>query len=215
MAARPRPTTRSDAVANRTALLDAATRIVIREGPTVTLELVAAEADLGIATLYRHFPSRDELFAAVVHRSYEQIAELALKAQRSRASAPDALRTFLTRIIASRDRLALPMLGAPQPQPPRTETALLGQQILDSTDDIVQRGIAKGTIRADATVIDVMIAMTMLAHAQLPARAWRTVAGRLATIFVDGLRPSELATPIPPGLTEEQLARAVVARTVR
>lgn len=215
MAAAPRTTTRSDALANRAALLDAATRVLVRDGPAVTLEQVAAEADLGIATLYRHFPSRDELFAAVIHRSYEQIAELALKAQRSRVSAPDALRTFLTRIIASRDRLALPMLGVPQPQPARADTSLLGQQILDSTDDIVQRGIANGTIRADATVIDVIIAMTMLAHAQLPARDWRAVAGRLATIIVDGLRPSEHATPVPPGLTQAQLARAVAARTVR
>jgi AcrR family transcriptional regulator len=215
MADASRPATRSDALANRAALLDAATRIIIREGQTVTLELVAAEADLGIATLYRHFANRDELFAAVIHRSYEQIAELALKAQKSQGPAPDVLRTFLTRIIASRDRLALPMLGAPQPLPVREDTAALGQQILDSTDDIVRRGIAAGTIRADATGIDVIIAMTMLAHAQLPAPSWRAVAGRLATIIVDGLRPSETATPIPPGLTQEQLARAVVARSVR
>jgi AcrR family transcriptional regulator len=206
MPSAPRTTTRSDAIANRDALLDAATRVLLRDGRQAPLEAIAREADLGAATLYRNFASRDELFGAVVHRSFAQIAALAAKAQRSRASAPNALSAFLRGIIAGRD-LALPMLGSPLPS--RSDTAALGAQIMDCIDDVLRRGVDAGTIRADATTTDIMIAMTTLAHAQLPPNAWRTVARRLATLIVDGLRPAEQNTTLPPGLSREQLYRAV------
>lgn len=55
---------RVDADANRTALLDASERVLHRDGPGGPLELIAREAGVGIATLYRNLGSREDLYRA-------------------------------------------------------------------------------------------------------------------------------------------------------
>ena len=62
----PSRATRRDAVRNRELLLAAATEVLASEGIDAPLELIARRADVGIATLYRNFPSRDELLTAVL-----------------------------------------------------------------------------------------------------------------------------------------------------
>src|SRR5580692_7769094 len=52
---------RSDAARNHEALVRAATGAVHREGPRVPMATIAADAGVGIGTLYRHFPSREDL----------------------------------------------------------------------------------------------------------------------------------------------------------
>ena len=53
---------RADARAKRAQIITAAMRqFRTRPASTVTMEGIAAEADVGIATVYRHFPSRSEL----------------------------------------------------------------------------------------------------------------------------------------------------------
>ncbi len=79
------PSPRSDAAASRDALLDAAVRVLLRDGQRAPLDAIAREAAVGIATLYRNFADREELAAEVVHRSH-------LEASRTcRASARDPL----------------------------------------------------------------------------------------------------------------------------
>lgn len=56
---------RSDAQANYARILSAATRVIDREGPDAPLTTIAAEASVGIATLYRRFPTRGHLIEAV------------------------------------------------------------------------------------------------------------------------------------------------------
>jgi AcrR family transcriptional regulator len=57
---------RSDARANRSAVVAAARKLVATDGADVPLTTIADEAGVGIATLYRNFPTREELFVAVV-----------------------------------------------------------------------------------------------------------------------------------------------------
>ena len=52
---------RSDAARNHEALVRAATAAVHREGPRVSMATIAADAGVGIGTLYRHFPTREDL----------------------------------------------------------------------------------------------------------------------------------------------------------
>lgn len=70
---------RRDALANRQAVIDAAAE-VLREDPEATMVEIAEQAGLGRSTIYRHFASRDELFAALVTdvaaRSIERTGEI-------------------------------------------------------------------------------------------------------------------------------------------
>lgn len=96
---------RADAARNRQALIDAAERLFAERGLTVTLDDVATEAGLNVATAYRHFANKHELIEAFVRRNIEQAATIAEQAARDEDPA-QGLRDFFTAtldlIIASR-----------------------------------------------------------------------------------------------------------------
>src|SRR5882672_2230005 len=70
---------RADAVRNRERVLAAAKAVFSAGGPEASLEAVAKKAGVGIGTLYRHFPTRQDLFEAVYRREVQQLSELAEK----------------------------------------------------------------------------------------------------------------------------------------
>src|ERR1700761_418544 len=64
---------RADGERNRTRLIAAAKRACAEKGAAVSLEHIAREADVSIATLYRHFPTRDELISAVYQQEVDML----------------------------------------------------------------------------------------------------------------------------------------------
>lgn len=65
---------RADAARNAAALIAAGRRVLRAHGPDFPFTAVATEADLGRATLYRHFPSREDLVAAIVEQNVGRLA---------------------------------------------------------------------------------------------------------------------------------------------
>src|SRR5579862_9001070 len=90
---------RADSVRNRERLLEAAKAVFSVGGPDASLEAVARRAEVGIGTLYRHFPTREALFEAVYRHEVEQLADLAEPLQTAVAPA-EALRRWLHAIVA-------------------------------------------------------------------------------------------------------------------
>lgn len=201
-------TSRSDAAANRTALLDAAERLLIAVGDRASLEAIAREAGVGIATLYRNFADREELVAAVTHRAFALVATFAAEAESGGAEPVDALHRFLLRLLDHRSRLALPLLGGPGRRAVGTDP--LAAAVTATLARVVRRGVDSGTIRPDVTAVDVVVAGAMLAHAQLPDAPWQQVARRHAGLFVDGLRArpgnAPLTAPLPPDRLDQAVA---------
>ena len=80
---------RADAQRNRKRLLNAARERVAALGPNASLEDIAKQADVGIGTLYRHFPTRADLLAAVCEDQVEALLQLAgeLRADRGAGEA--------------------------------------------------------------------------------------------------------------------------------
>ena len=66
---------RADAVRNRERVLAAAKAVFSKGGADASLEAVAKRAQVGIGTLYRHFPTREALFEAVFRREVHQLSE--------------------------------------------------------------------------------------------------------------------------------------------
>lgn len=195
---------RSDAAANRTALLDAAAR-VLAAGPRASLDVIAREAGVGIATLYRNFTDRDELVAALMHRAFTLVAEFAAEAEHGGAEPVEALRTFLVRLLDHRAQLSL-MLGGPGRR--AGGPAPLVAPITAALDTVLRRGAQDGTIRPDASAIDLLVAGAMLANAQLPEPAWEQVARRHASLVVDGLRARPDSSALTSPLSPDELDRA-------
>jgi AcrR family transcriptional regulator len=178
---------RSDAARNREALVRAATAAVHREGPHVPLATIAADAGVGIGTLYRHFRTREDLLHFLAHQSFEQVLANARAAERDGVTAADALRRFIEAAIVQRNELVLPLHGGP----PVTaqETLAVRDQVHQAVQRIIERGRADSTINQDATPRDVVVFGAMLAQPRQPDPEWDATCRRLLTTFLTGLRP--------------------------
>jgi len=63
---------RADAARNVERIIDAAQRVFARAGSAAVMEDVAAEAGVGVATVYRRFPTKEVLLRAVLDRSFDE-----------------------------------------------------------------------------------------------------------------------------------------------
>lgn len=183
------PRLRSDAAANRERILGAATIAVRRDGETVPMATIADEAGVGIGTLYRHYPTRAALLMALTLRSFQLVLRHARAAALSEAPAPEALAQFFELTITARDELILPMHGGPVIRDGKI--VALQAEIRDLLEQVLARGRRDGTIRPDATAMDIIITGAMLAQPLPHADHWERLARRQATIFIAGLTAAD------------------------
>src|ERR1700689_1161794 len=161
---------RSDAARNHEALVRAATAAMHREGPHVSMAPIAADASVGIGTLYRHFPTREDLFNSLTHRSFEQVLSNVRAAESDGTTANDALRRFIEAAIAQRNELVLPLHGGLPVT--ATETIAVRDQVHRALERIIERGRTDGTISQDVPPRDVVIFGAMLAQPRQPDPEW-------------------------------------------
>ena len=180
----PRPM-RSDATANRQRILDAATAAVRREGERVPMATIAAEAGVGIGTLYRHYPTRMALLSALTLNSFAMVLEQATLAADSTDPVPLVITRFLEQTIAARDRFILPFHGGPDIREQEILTARA--EIRRLLGEVLDRGRREGSIRPGVTSLDVIIAGAMLAQPLPTVANWDELARRQARTFVAGI----------------------------
>jgi len=91
------PTERADAARNRLRILDAARRLLAADGlANLSLDVVAKEAGVGVATVYRRFHTRAGLVYALISDNEARFQETFTQhCEQSTPSAPDRLRAFL------------------------------------------------------------------------------------------------------------------------
>ena len=90
--ARPK---RADARRNERALLDAAAAVFVASGVEAPVREIAAEAGVGVGTIYRHFPTRADLVVAVYRHQVEACAEAGPELLESSSSPYAALRRWI------------------------------------------------------------------------------------------------------------------------
>jgi AcrR family transcriptional regulator len=186
---------RSDAAVNRQRVLTAAAIAVRRDGEKVPMATIAADAGVGVGTLYRHYPARADLLAALASRAYQLVLDHARTAAASEKPAPETIMRFFEQTIAARDDLILPLHGGPVDLDP--EAVALRTEISDLLEQVLARGRGDGTIRSDVTAIDIIITGAMLAQPLAHAADWDKLARRQAAIYVAGLATT--AAPSLPG----------------
>ena len=179
---------RADAQRNRQRLIEVARRAFAAGEGKVSLEAVAREAGVGIGTLYRHFPTREALVAAVYRAERGRLAEAA--GELLAEQAPDrALRGWMDLFadyVATKREMAdalraLVADGTVTRSEAREELSGAVKQLLDA-------GAADGTLRADVNAEDLVVGVVgIFIVCGLPED--RDRAGRLLDLLMDGLRP--------------------------
>ncbi|PQP43606.1 TetR/AcrR family transcriptional regulator [Mycolicibacterium austroafricanum] len=185
---------RADAARNRALLLAAAEEEFAERGPSASVADIARRAGVAKGTVFRHFPTKEDLIAAIVS---EHIAVLAAAARRL-ADSPDpgaALLEFLTIAADRRQRHDLTFLQSASDGDPRVTE--VRDALHANLETLVDRARTSGAIRADITEADVFLMMCAPIHIveNLPAPAPLLWQRYLAIIF-DGLRPDG-AHPLP------------------
>jgi AcrR family transcriptional regulator len=176
---------RSDAVRNHQVLVRAATAAVHREGAGVPMATIAADAGVGIGTLYRHFPTREDLLGYLTHASFEQVLANAQAAAGSPGCAAEALQHFIEAAISQRNELVLPLHGGPRPAADSTR-AVRGQ-VHRIIQQVIERGRADGSINRDVTARDVIVFGSMLAQPRPSDPGWDATCRRLLATYIAGL----------------------------
>jgi AcrR family transcriptional regulator len=177
---------RADARANEDKLLAAAAAAFARDGAAATLKGIAKDAGVGIGTLYRRFPTREQLVDATYR--YET-ARLAAGARDLLAGLPAdrALRTWMSRVL---DYLVTKHGMAETLRTLLREDAGLGsltrEQLTGAIEEFRLAGIAQGVLREDVPSSDILMA---LAGATLVTGTpeQRAQAERLLDLLMDGL----------------------------
>jgi AcrR family transcriptional regulator len=179
---------RSDAQRNQEGLLRAATAAVHREGLRVPMGTIAADAGVGIGTLYRHFATREDLLNALTHRSFVQVLANAQSAERRGASGIESLRLFIDAAIRQRNELVLPLHGGPPVTSPATLPVRAA--VHATVQRIIDKGVADGTLNGELAAHDVIVFGAMLAQPRSPDPGWDATCRKLLATFLRGARPS-------------------------
>jgi AcrR family transcriptional regulator len=190
---------RTDAARNRKAIVDTARVVFAEQGLDVALDEIAQRAGIGNATLYRRFPTRADLIAAVFA---EQMAEYAAAVEAALAD-PDpweGVRYYVEAITAMQakdrglgDLVTMDISGA-------GEIEQLRGRAFKGMVALIRRATAAGVVRTEFSPEDVLI--LLMANAGLVERAHasaETASARLVHLLLDGMR-AEAATdgPRPP-----------------
>ncbi len=205
-------TLRSDARRNRERLVASARELIAREGPDVSVEEITQHAGLGMGTLYRHFPTKEELIDAVLEDAFAELVELARQAA-AEEDAWTGLTSFLEQALARhaanrglKDVLASREHGRRRAEAMRARIRPVLRELIercssarDSASRLHERG-SPARLLDGGRVIETT--------ASVAPDYWR----RYLALLLDGLR-AEAATALPePPLTRAQLARAAGRR---
>ncbi|OLZ47660.1 TetR family transcriptional regulator [Amycolatopsis coloradensis] len=174
---------RADAQRNRERILQAA-RALVSEPGELKLNAVAKACGIGQGTLYRHFPTREDLLAEVYRRDVEELIAAAPRLLATHKPL-DALAAWFDR-VAAYARVKRDVFAAVEAGTWRDLAANSLGPIGEAVELLLAAGRSDGSVRADAEARDVIVLINWLSRlddAELDARG-----PRLLSILVNGLR---------------------------
>jgi AcrR family transcriptional regulator len=180
---------RSDAAANRDRLIEAARDVFAEHGPEVHVDEIARRAGVGVGTLYRRFPSKEELVRAILEERVEELLRL-LAAEPAESDPLAALGAFLDAVVRlqSQDRGVLRLMA--QSLGPAAYPDNLSD-LYDALWQRIRRGQRGGRIRADVKREDVPTLLRMANAAVNPLDEKPAEIGaalRCSALLLEGLR---------------------------
>ncbi|WP_102145549.1 TetR/AcrR family transcriptional regulator [Mycobacterium hubeiense] len=185
---------RADAFANVNRIIAAAREVFASKGAAATLSQVAAHAGVGNATLYRHFPNRQSLAAAVYEDVFATEVEPAIisliETDAPREAFIDVIEKIADLMYAQRPLLSsLDHLAE--------LTARLFSSKRELLEALVKHGQSVGDLRPDLTVDDVPTFVAMVTAASVALEQPPELRRRYLSLMLDALNPAD-AQSLPP-----------------
>jgi AcrR family transcriptional regulator len=189
--AEPERPMRADAVRTRKALVAAAAEVFAESGSDATVAEIAVRAGIAKGTVFRHFPTKDDLLAAIVETSVDDLVAEAdrLAAREDTGAAVREFMRFGVELFAHNRVLvqALDSAGAAERPGVQAQVERLGA----SAERLAARARAAGTLRSHVTGLDVVMLTCGVYHAALPLLDGQPRAGdRYLDMVITGIRSS-------------------------
>lgn len=157
---------RKDAQYNRAQILDAASRAFASQGVDASMDAIAKDAGVGAGTLYRHFPNKDALLAALLDAHYQT-----LETKRQLIASEDIeADQMLDRWIDALGDWMLVYDGLPEPlraawSEVRSPLSPTCRQVIETTDQFLNKAKREGRARQDLTGHEIFLAALAIAWA--------------------------------------------------
>ncbi|MFB4309367.1 TetR/AcrR family transcriptional regulator [Actinomadura sp. GTD37] len=175
---------RQDARENRERILAAAEEVFGGRGAAGSTEEVARRAGVGHATVFRHFPTKEELIEATLLRHFDRLTREALAI----AAAPDPAtgwRTLLrTMIETGGTKLALGTLLPAKPSPAAVNAS---DRLKSAVSEVLRQAQNSGAVRPSATVEEVYLLLRGLAQASAAMPPHPETLSRAIDVVLSGL----------------------------
>jgi AcrR family transcriptional regulator len=179
---------RTDALRNRERILEVAKAAFTQQGANAGLEGIAKQAEVGIGTLYRHFPTRDALVEGVYRNEVEKLAAAASRFAET-MSPLEALRAWMLLLVdyIAAKHIIAPALNTIAGGPSRLHVGTRSL-IQSAIDGLAKRAKESGDLRRDLDAYDLLRALIGVSHVGSGAD-WQQSARRLVDILIAGSRP--------------------------
>ncbi|MGB8407005.1 MAG: TetR/AcrR family transcriptional regulator [Mycobacterium sp.] len=186
MRCKPARPLRADAARNRARVLEVAYQTFAEEGLSVPIDEIARRAGVGAGTVYRHFPTKDDLYRAVIEDRLRSITEEG-RALLTSGAPGEAMFAFLRSLVSCGDTdqglvEALAGVGFDI----KAEVPDAEAEFLELVGEMLQAAQRAGVVRPDVTVPEVKALMVACQAAQ---GYDAEVADRVVGLMLDGLRP--------------------------
>lgn len=177
---------RADARRNVGALLRAAMTVFAKAGVDAPMRAIAAEAGVGVGTLYRHFPQRSDLIKAIIQREVDDCVEAAATLAATQAPG-DALASWVRRLVdfVGTKRGLGPALHSGDAAYQSLPNYVLGQ-LTPAFSGLLDAASAAGEVRADVDPRELLLATMRLAAPASDGEPEE--ARRMVALLIDGLR---------------------------
>ena len=182
---------RADARDNRARILDAADEVFGAGGAAASTEEVARLAGVGIATVFRHFPTKQDLLRAVLTARLEGLRDRARDLSQAAEPGPAFFDFFGEVVDGAGQKLSIAEALADVGGDAEGAPTRAGEEMREAFGELLDRAQQAGAVRPDVAPPEVYALMVGVSRATAHVPMSESVKRRMLALALDGLRPPD------------------------